>query len=69
MRQMLERTARDAQRLGELNSRVDPAQLAYELESVMVTANWYFHLFGDRRPFETPREKVARSSRRLHCRP
>ena len=44
----LERAARDAQRLRELSPEVDPAQLAFELESVMVTANWYFHLFGDR---------------------
>lgn len=37
--EMLERAAIDAQRLGELSPNVDPAQLAFELESVMVTAN------------------------------
>lgn len=44
----LERSVGEAQRLGELRNDVDPAQLAFELESVLVTANWYFHLFGDR---------------------
>jgi AcrR family transcriptional regulator len=58
--EMLERTARDAQRLGELTPRVDPAQLAYELESVMVTANWYFHLFADRTQLDRARRAVNR---------
>lgn len=58
--EMLERTARDAQRLGELSQNADPAQLAFELESVMVTANWYFHLFGDRGQLERARMGVQR---------
>jgi AcrR family transcriptional regulator len=58
--QTLERSARDAQSLGELSPNVDAAQLAYELESVMLTANWYFHLFGDRGQIERARRGVRR---------
>lgn len=56
----LEQTARDAQHLGELRPDLDPAQLAFELESVMVTANWYFHLFGDHGQIERARAGVRR---------
>src|SRR5690242_11967062 len=58
--QTLERAASDARRLGELRADVDPAQLAFELESVMVTANWYFHLFGDRTQLVRARTGVGR---------
>ena len=56
----LERTVREAQRLGELSADVDPTQLAFELESVLVTANWYFHLFGDRRQLGRARTGIRR---------
>jgi AcrR family transcriptional regulator len=58
--QTLERSARDAQRLRELRSDLDPAQLAFELESVMVTANWYFHLLEDRGQLARARAGVQR---------
>jgi hypothetical protein len=57
---MLEQAARDAQERGELADAVDPAQLAFELESVMVTANWYVHLFGDRTHLDRARAAVNR---------
>ena len=43
----LERTAREAQAKGELPAGSDPRQLAFELESALLTANWYFHLYTD----------------------
>jgi AcrR family transcriptional regulator len=58
--EMLERMAQDAKRLGQLSPQVDAAQLAYELESVMVTANWYVHLFEDRTQLERARKAVKR---------
>lgn len=58
--EMLERMAREAQEQGELPPEVDVAQLAYELESVMLTANWYFHLFDDRTQLDRARASVRR---------
>ncbi len=58
--EMLERMARDAQQQGQLPPGVDPAQLAYELESVMLTANWYVHLFDDRTHLDRARAAVSR---------
>ncbi len=58
--QTLERTVREAQNLGELRPEIDVAQLAFELEGVMVTGNWYFHLFGDRRQLRRARAAVQR---------
>ena len=43
----LERTAWEAQAKGELPAGSDPRQLAFELESALLTANWYFHLYTD----------------------
>lgn len=43
----LERAARDARAIGELNAETDPSQLVFELEGALLSANWYFHLFRD----------------------
>lgn len=43
----LERAAQDARDKGELRTDTDPRQLAFEIEGALLTANWYFHLFGD----------------------
>lgn len=43
----LERAAGDALAKGELRTDTDPRQLAFELEGALLSANWYFHLFGD----------------------
>lgn len=55
----LERAAEDAVRQGELRPGVDPAQLAFELEAAMLSANWYFHLYSDPGFFERARAAVA----------
>lgn len=44
---MLERAAEDARAKRELRTDSDPCQLAFELEGALLTANWYFHLYGD----------------------
>jgi AcrR family transcriptional regulator len=43
----LEQAARDAQAGRQLPAGSDPAQLAFELEGALLTANWYFHLYAD----------------------
>lgn len=58
---MLEGAARDGIRLGELDRRVDPVQLAFELEAAMLSANWYFHLYSDTRFFVLSRNAVQRT--------
>ena len=32
----------------ELRAATNPDQLAFDLEAALLSANWYFHLFGDR---------------------
>ena len=43
----LERAAADGRELGELTQGCEPAQLAFELEAALLSANWYFHLHTD----------------------
>jgi len=50
--------ARYAQTLGQLDSRVDTAQLAFELHSLVHGANWYYNLFQDKRAFERARTGI-----------
>jgi AcrR family transcriptional regulator len=49
---LLERLAREATELGELESDPDPAQLAFELQALLVAANTSFILQGDGGVFE-----------------
>src|SRR6476661_8131028 len=44
---MLERLAREAQELGELDTTNDPAQLAFELQALLAAANTAYILQGD----------------------
>ena len=55
---LLERLAREAQELGEVPTDVDPPQLAFELEAVLVAANSMFILFGDTGVFERARVAI-----------
>lgn len=57
----LERAARDAVDRGELLSTTDPAQLAFELESAMLSSNWYFHLYSEPDFFRRARLAVRSS--------
>jgi hypothetical protein len=56
--ELLERQARDAQELGELWAEMDPAQLAFELEALLVAANTTFVLHGDDTAFQRARTAI-----------
>ena len=53
--ELLEQQAREAQDLGELPAQVDPAQLAFELEALLVAANTTYVLFEDTAAFDRAR--------------
>jgi AcrR family transcriptional regulator len=54
----IEGEARYAQALGQLDTRIDTAQLAFELHALGHEANWYYNLFQDKRAFERARTGV-----------
>jgi AcrR family transcriptional regulator len=62
----LRRAAQSAIEAGELQRGTDPEQLGFEIESALLSANWYFHLFDDqsymRRAREAVRLRVARDA-------
>jgi AcrR family transcriptional regulator len=58
--ELLERLARKAVAIGELDPRDDPAQLAFELNAVLVSASTSFVLQGDPAVFERARAAVRR---------
>jgi AcrR family transcriptional regulator len=64
---LLERLAAEATELGELKSNPDPAQLAFELQALLVAANTSFILQGDAVVFERAlvaiRERLNRGAR------
>ena len=55
---LLERLAREAEELGELDPGADPAQLAFELQALLVAANTAFTLPGDAGAFERSRGAI-----------
>jgi AcrR family transcriptional regulator len=55
---VLERLAREAAEQGELESNADPAQLAFELQALLVAANTSFILQGDAGAFERARVAI-----------
>jgi AcrR family transcriptional regulator len=55
---LLERLAREAEELGELDPATDPAQLAFELQALLVAANTSFILQGDTGAFERARRAI-----------
>ena len=58
--ELLERLARKAVEIGELEPDADPAQLAFELNALLVSANTIFILRGDAAVFERARSAVRR---------
>ena len=56
--ELLEQQAREAQEMGELSTDIDPSQLAFELESLLVGANTTFILFEDGNAFERARRAI-----------
>jgi AcrR family transcriptional regulator len=65
---LLERLAREADELGELDPGADPGQLAFELNALLVAANTSFILQGDPKVFDRARaavrERVGSDTRR-----
>ncbi len=55
---LLERLAREAQERGELDPGTDPAQLAFELQALLVAANTSFILQGNTAAFERARGAI-----------
>jgi AcrR family transcriptional regulator len=58
--QLLERLARKAMEVGDLESRVHPTQLAFELDAVLVSASSTFVLQGDASVLDRARVAVGR---------
>jgi AcrR family transcriptional regulator len=56
----LAREGREAQRLGQLPENEDPAQLAFELYSLVMGANWSFQLAGDPAVFDRARRAMGK---------
>jgi AcrR family transcriptional regulator len=56
---LLERLAREAIELGELNPETDPAQLAFELKALLVAANTSFILLDDSTAFTRARQAIG----------
>jgi AcrR family transcriptional regulator len=54
----LEATIQDAQDAGELPSDLDPEQLAFEIHSLGMGANWGFQLYGDEAAFARARTAI-----------
>ena len=75
----LEAAIQDAQDAGELPAVVDSEQLAFEINSIGMGANWSFQLYHDETAFERAREAIRqrvsagapqkRGSRRAPVRP
>ncbi len=55
---VLERLSREAAEQGELDERIDSAQLAFELQALLVAANTSFILHGDPDAFERARTAI-----------
>ncbi len=58
--ELLERLARKAMDVDELAPGVDPAQLAFELDAILVSASMTFVLQGDSSVFDRARAAVRR---------
>jgi AcrR family transcriptional regulator len=56
---LLERLAREAIELGELNPETDPVQLAFELKALLVAANTSFILLDDPTAFTQARQAIG----------
>ena len=55
---MLERFAREAQQLGELDTSHDPGQLAFEVQALLAAANTAYILQGDPTVFDRARRAI-----------
>ena len=61
----LEGAIRDSQAAGQLQRSLIPAQLAFEINSLEMGANWAFQLYGDPHAFSKAREAILQRLRSL----
>ncbi|HEV2912968.1 MAG TPA: TetR/AcrR family transcriptional regulator [Pyrinomonadaceae bacterium] len=61
---ILRRAVVEAQAAGQLDRRVDPAQLAFEFNALEMGANWAFQLYGDKQAFTRARDAILERLRR-----
>lgn len=61
---ILRRAVAESQEAGQLGRDVDPAQLAFEINSFELGANWAFQLYGDRQAFARARSAILERLRR-----
>jgi AcrR family transcriptional regulator len=54
----LTRTVVEAQEANQLDKRVDPVQLVFEINSLEMGANWSFQLHGDKQAFGRARQAI-----------
>ncbi len=57
---VLAREAEQAQAAGDLGTNRTPAQLAFELNALVMGANWAYQLYRDERAFDRARPAIAR---------
>jgi AcrR family transcriptional regulator len=60
----LRRAVVAAQEAGQMDTSVDPTQLAFEFNALELGANWAFQLYGDRQAFARAREAILERLRR-----
>jgi AcrR family transcriptional regulator len=56
--EVLRRAIVEAQESGHFDKKVDPAQLAFEINALEIGANWALQLFGDKQAFARARDAV-----------
>jgi AcrR family transcriptional regulator len=54
----IKQAVKRAQQTGELSRDTDPAQLAFELQAIVMTANWDYQLHRDRGAFKRARAAI-----------
>lgn len=55
---ILRRAVAEAQAAGQMNSNVEPPQLAFEFNALELGANWAFQLYGDKQSFARARAAI-----------
>jgi AcrR family transcriptional regulator len=56
--EVLRRAVVEAQEAGQFDKKVDPTQLAFEINALEIGANWALQLFGDKQAFARARDAV-----------
>jgi AcrR family transcriptional regulator len=56
--EVLRRSIVEAQELGHFDKKVDPIQLAFEINALEIGANWALQLFGDKQAMARARDAV-----------